>query len=105
MFTAETHLETQNQIILQTQNHGILETQNPGILETQNPGISETQNQGTIRQHGWWNNLGAPSENGGWRPNPCPNGRLTENCYGLDNCVTCCTGEVAGTDGTPACVH
>jgi len=86
MFTAETHLETQNQIILQTQNHGISETQNHGISETQNHGISEAQN-------------------GGRRPNPCPNGRLTENCYGLDNCVTCCTGEVAGTDGTPACVH
>jgi hypothetical protein len=37
--------------------------------------------------------------------NPCPNGILTENCYGLDICMTCCTGEMPGTDDTPACTH
>ena len=50
------------------------------------------------------------NNNAGWlswmNSNPCPNGKKVSNCYeSMDNCVECCTGEQAGTDGTPACVH
>ena len=41
------------------------------------------------------------------RPNnPCPNGRITTNCYGdTGRCVRCCTGGQDGSDGTKACIH
>ena len=42
---------------------------------------------------------------GGFFNNPCPNGRITTNCYNSGSCVDCCTGDVSGTDGTPACIH
>ena len=50
------------------------------------------------------------NSNAGWftglRSNPCPNGDKVSNCYeSLDNCIECCTGGQAGTDGTPACTH
>ena len=39
-------------------------------------------------------------------PSPCPNGRITTNCYGdTGRCVRCCTGGQDGSDGTKACIH
>ena len=81
MFTPETISGTQNQITLQNYENSLSQDNGAQI----NPGTTGAENE-------WW-------------PNPCPNGRLTENCYGLDNCVTCCTGDVQGADGTPACAH
>ena len=53
----------------------------------------------------------ASNNNNGWfgglsSSNPCPNGRINTNCY-MDgiSCIRCCTGDVAGNDGTPACLH
>ena len=53
----------------------------------------------------------ASNNNNGWfgglfSSNPCPNGRINTNCY-IDgiSCIRCCTGDVAGNDGTPACLH
>ena len=56
-------------------------------------------------------NSGTPTS--GWfsglfSNNPCPNGQINTNCYNdmhLNSCVRCCTGDVRGTDGTPACIH
>ena len=38
--------------------------------------------------------------------NPCPNGRITTNCFGdTKSCVRCCTGGQPGSDGTKACQY
>ena len=46
---------------------------------------------------GWFNGI--------FQSNPCPNGRIMENCYNDETCIRCCSGGQAGSDGTPACIH
>ena len=67
------------------------------------PAVFSPTNRGNVQpannnNNGWFGGL-FPS-------NPCPNGRINTNCYddGI-SCIRCCTGDVAGNDGTPACLH
>ena len=63
------------------------------------------QNRHLITPEVWNRNNNNGGDDNYFTYNPCPAGRINENCYDDGTCIRCCTGGVDGRDNTPACIH